>query len=82
MLSILTTAIDVVNKDNNENPPCDAEDLFCRANHSVKAVLAEHRQWMKTLPHSAGAAALADESALRTDALVGPYRLLREIGGR
>jgi len=50
MLSMLTTAIDVVNNDNNENPPCDA--------------------------------ALADESALRADALVGPYRLLREIGAR
>jgi len=80
---MLTTAIDVVNKNNNENPPCDAEELLCRANHPAKALLAAHRQWMKTLPHSAGDAALADESALRADALVGPYRLLREaIGGR
>lgn len=40
----------------------------------------ETAQWLNTLPHTAGAAGLAEESDLRADALVGPYRLLREIG--
>ena len=48
----------------------------------VRSAGVETAQWMNTLPHIAGAAALADESNLRADALVGPYRLLREIGGR
>jgi serine/threonine-protein kinase len=40
----------------------------------------ETAQWLATLPHTDSAAAIAGESDLRPDALVGPYRLLREIG--
>jgi serine/threonine-protein kinase len=40
----------------------------------------ETGQWLNTLPHTDGAPVLADESELQPDALVGPYRLLRELG--
>jgi serine/threonine-protein kinase len=46
----------------------------------VRSAGVETAQWLATLPHTAGAAALADESDLRAGALVGPYRLLRELG--
>jgi serine/threonine-protein kinase len=52
---------------------------------ALRAVLSrsagvETAQWLATLPHTAGAAVLADEADLRADALVGPYRLIRELG--
>jgi serine/threonine-protein kinase len=52
---------------------------------ALRAVLlrangADTEQWLATLPHNAGAAALAGESDLRAGALVGPYRLIRELG--
>jgi serine/threonine-protein kinase len=46
----------------------------------VRSAGVETAQWLATLPHTAGAASLADASDLRAEALVGPYRLLREIG--
>ena len=46
----------------------------------VRSAGVETAQWLATLPHTAGAAALADESDLRPEALVGSYRLIRELG--
>ena len=51
---------------------------------ALRAVLersggAEIAQWLDTLPHTAGAA-FTEDGDLHADALVGPYRLLREIG--
>ena len=40
----------------------------------------ETAQWLDTLPHMSITAAMPDDSVLRPDALVGPYRLLRELG--
>ena len=41
---------------------------------------AETAQWLSTLPRSDGPVPALDESDLKAGALVGPYRLLRELG--
>lgn len=41
---------------------------------------AETRQWLSTLPRSAAALPAVDEPDLAAGTLVGPYRLLRELG--
>jgi serine/threonine-protein kinase len=46
----------------------------------VRSAGVETAQWMNTLPHTASAAALVDDSDLQAGGLVGPYRLLRELG--
>ena len=40
----------------------------------------EAHDWLDTLPHTSVAATAPDDSPLRPDAVVGPYRLLRELG--
>lgn len=40
----------------------------------------ETAQCLNTLPHTASAAAVVDESDLQPASIVGPYRLLRELG--
>ena len=40
----------------------------------------EAHDWLDTLPHTSAAATAPDDSPLRPNALVGPYRLLRELG--
>ena len=52
---------------------------------TLRAVLArfdgvETGGWLDTLPHTGSAAAVADDGDLQSGGLVGPYRLLREIG--
>ena len=52
---------------------------------ALRSVLArgagvETANWLATLPHEAASLPADDDSDLQPDALVGPYRLLRELG--
>ncbi|GIL05762.1 MAG: hypothetical protein BroJett031_22820 [Betaproteobacteria bacterium] len=52
---------------------------------ALRAVLAraggvETAQWLNTLPHTASAAPIVDEADLQPGTLIGPYRLIRELG--